>query len=182
MVADRITVSLDEDAREALEDLVSQTGDGNSELVRRALTFYAANYRAADSGVNVDLEKYHEMLMGGEHALLDIDFLHVLLANVEDEDGDWPEPFVEKVDRVANYHAAEYADRFDCLHDLLDWLSVCGFLTVRESRTNTYHVVFPTEDLKWFMLRFIRESTRDLPFEIEVEEGVSKVLLTERPS
>lgn len=182
MVADRITVSLDEDAQESLEELVGQTGQGNSELVRNALTFYAANYRAATSATSIDLAEYHEMLAGGEHALLDIDLLHVLLDNVKDEDGEWPDEFVDGVDRVADYHAAEYADRFDTLSELLDWLSVCGFLSVRESRANTYHVVFPTEDLKWFMLQFIRESTRDLPFDLEIEDGVSKVLLTERPA
>lgn len=182
MVSERITVSLDTEAQEALEKLVSQTGRGNSELVRRALTFYAANFQAANSNASVDFEEYHEMLAGGEHALLDIDFLHVLLANVEREDGEWVDSFVEDVDRVARYHAAEYADRFDDLQEVLNWLSVCGFLTVRESQANTYHVTFPTENLKWFMLRFIRKSTVDLPFELEVEQGVSKVILTERPA
>jgi Arc/MetJ-type ribon-helix-helix transcriptional regulator len=179
MVADRITVSLDDDARNSLDDLVSSTGQGNSELVRRALRFYAANYQAANAESSVALEEYHEMLAGGEHTLLDIDFLHVLLKNVK-QDGEWPETFVADVDRVADYHAAEYADRFDSLDGLLDWLSVCGFLTVRESSADTYHVVFPTEDLKWFMLRFIRESSRDLPFNIDIDEGVSKVLLAEQ--
>jgi metal-responsive CopG/Arc/MetJ family transcriptional regulator len=49
MVADRITVSLDDDARDSLDDLVSSTGQGNSELVRRVLRFYAANYQAANA-------------------------------------------------------------------------------------------------------------------------------------
>ncbi|WP_136718197.1 ribbon-helix-helix protein, CopG family [Halorientalis salina] len=179
MVADRITVSLDEDARDALDELVSETGEGNSVLVRRALSFYAANYHAATAESSVDLEEYHELLAGGEHALLDIDFLHILLENVTDADGEWPESFVADVDTVADFHAAEYAERFEDLGELLDWLSVCGFLTVRESGEQTFHVVFPTEDIKWFILRFLRKSTRDLPFELEIEEGVSKVLLTE---
>lgn len=179
MVSDRITVSLDEETRGVLEDLVSRTGKGNSELVRSALTFYAANLQAARADVDVDLEEYHAMLSTGEHALLDIDFLHVLLAHVETDDGEWPEEFVEDVDRVARYHALEYEGRYSELRELLDWLSICGFLTVRESREDTYHVVFPTEDLKWFMLRFIETSTEPLPFTVEIEEGVSKVLMTE---
>lgn len=180
MVSDRITVSLDDKTRGILEDLVSQTGQGNSELVRRALTFYATNLQAAQSDANVDLKEYHEMLSTGEHALFDIDFLHILLSHVQADDGEWPETFVEDVDRVAHYHAQEYEGRYSELHELLEWLSICGFLTVRESEENTYHVVFPTEDLKWFMLRFIEKSTETLPFEVEIEEGVSKALLTEK--
>lgn len=181
MVADRITVSLDDDSQGALQELVERTEKGNSELVRRALKFYVTNYQVASSTGDVDLENYHQMLASGEHALLDIDFLHILLANVRDDDGTWPESFVEDVDRVANYHAKEYEGQFTELKDLLDWLSVCGFLTVRKSRETTYHVVFPTEDLKWFMLRFIKDSSENLPFTIEIEEGVSKVLMTEHP-
>jgi len=180
MIKDRITVSLDEDAKEALEQLVSQTGKGNSELVRQAISFYAANRQVASSDVSLDLEEYHEMLASGEHALLDIDFLHTLLKYSPD-DGERAEAFTRDLDRVAEYHAAEYAERFGSLEEVLDWLSVCGFLTVRESTENTYHVVFPTEDVKWFMLRFLRKSTAQLPFELEIEQGVSKVLLRTVP-
>lgn len=180
MVKDRITVSLDEDAKEALEELVSQTGKGNSELVRQALSFYAANQQVASSDVSLDLEEYHKMLASGEHALLDIDFLHSLL-KYRPQEGEQAEAFIENLDRVARYHAAEYARRFDTLEEVLDWLSVCGFLTVRESEANTYHVVFPTEDVKWFMLRFLEKSTAELPFELEMEQGVSKVLLRAVP-
>ena len=179
MVSDRITVSLDDETREILDSLVGRTGQGNSELVRQALTFYAANLQAAQADVSIDLEEYHAMLSTGEHALLDIDFLHILLAHIRTDDGEWPEEFVEDIDRVARYHASEYEGRYSELRELLDWLSVCGFLTVRESQANTYHVVFPTEDLKWFMLRFIETSTENLPFEVEIEEGVSKVLMIE---
>lgn len=181
MVKERTTVSLDEDAREALTSLVEQTNRGNSEIVRQALVFYAANQQVASSDVNIDLEEYHEMLASGEHALLDIDFLHILLKYAPEE-GKRSEEFLRDLDQVAEYHAAEYGNRFEELEEVLDWLSICGFLTVRKAAAHTYHVVFPTEDVKWFMLRFLRKSTVDLPFDFEVEEGVSKVLVREIPA
>jgi len=176
VINDRITVSLDEDATEALERLSNRTDESNSELVRQAISFYAANQQVASADVSLDLEEYHEMLASGEHALLDIDFLHTLLEYSPDE-GEQAEAFTRDLDRVARYHATEYAERFESLEEVLDWLSVCGFLTVRETTENTYHVVFPTENLKRFMLRFLRTSTAELPFEIEIEQGVSKALL-----
>lgn len=179
MVSDRVTVSLDDDARSALENLVTRTGQGQSEIVREALTFYAANFQAANSDMNVDLGEYHKMLSSGEHVLLDIDFLHCLLDNVKTEDGEPDSDFLEAIDQVSEYHAREYEQRFSRLKELLDWLSVCGFLTVRQSEENTYHVVFPTEETKWFMTRFIRKSTKNLPFDLKIENGVSKVLITE---
>lgn len=180
MTGDRVTVSLDDDASAALETLTDRTEDGHSELVRQALTFYAANFEAATANREIDLGVYYRMLAGGEHVLLDVDFLHCFLDFVETDASDPDPDFLASADRVSEYHASEYEKRFSSLGDLLDWLSFCGFLTVRTTDDDTYHVVFPTESMKWFMLRFIERTTTALDFELEVDEGVSKVLLTER--
>ncbi|MFC7070067.1 ribbon-helix-helix protein, CopG family [Halobaculum lipolyticum] len=178
---DRITVSLDDDAREAIEDLTDRTGQGQSELVRRSLRFYAANFGAANAESSEQLENYHKMLSGGEHVLLDVDFLHCFLHYVSDSDGDPDPEFLESADEVSDYHAREYDGEFDSLDELLEWLSLCGFLSVRRSDADDrYHVVFPSEQIRWFMTRFIDRSTADLPFDIDVEEGLTKVMMTER--
>ncbi|ELZ98035.1 CopG family ribbon-helix-helix transcription regulator [Haloferax mucosum ATCC BAA-1512] len=179
MVTNRITVSLDDDAETALDSLTRRTDKPQSEVVRNALTFYAANFEAATTEASANLEAYHQMLSSGEHVLLDIDFLHCFLDSVEDAEGDPAPAFVEAADRVASFHAHEYEERFDSLDEILDWLSFCGFLTVRASDGDVYHVVFPTESVKWFMTWFIEQSTERLPFDLDVEEGVSKAILTE---
>ncbi|MFC7006783.1 ribbon-helix-helix protein, CopG family [Halalkalicoccus salilacus] len=181
-MTDRVTVSLDEDARAALDALVHDTGEGQSEVVRRALAFYAANFEAATADAGANLEEYHQMLSSGEHVLLDVDFLHCFLEYVTDAEGDPNPDFLEEADRVSDYHAREYENRFSDLGELLDWLSFCGFLTVRRADDDTYHVVFPSESMKWFMTRFIERSTASLPFDLRIEPGVSKVLMTEVPS
>ncbi|SER28816.1 ribbon-helix-helix protein, CopG family [Natrinema salaciae] len=175
----RVTVSLDDDSAAALETLVAETGDGQSGVVRRALTFYAANVDAADERPSENLGRYYRMLSSGEHVLLDIDFLHAFLEHCYD--GGDPDPsFVEAADRVSAYHAHEYGSRFDAVGDLLEWLSFCGFLDVREEGEGVYHLVFPSEAVRWFMTRFIERSTVELPTEIELEGGVAKVIVTER--
>ncbi|MBV0903179.1 ribbon-helix-helix protein, CopG family [Haloarcula salina] len=179
MTMDRATVSLDEDAKEALEDLTERTGHGQSELFRRALTFYAANFQAATTDAGTKLGDYHKMLSGGEHVLLDVDFLHCFLDFVSDGSGTPDPEFLESADRVSDYHAREYDGEFETLDELLEWLSLCGFLSVRRSDENRYHVVFPSDHIRWFMTRFIERSTVDLPFDIDIEEGLTKVLITE---
>lgn len=178
MPPNRLTVSLDEESADALEDLTDRADASRSEVVRRALTFYAANFDAVDGAADARLDAYHRMLSTGEHVLLDVDFLHCFLDYVEGESGDPDPAFLDAIDRVAAYHAREYGERFATLADLLHWLDFCGFLTVRDSDGPTYHVVFPTASIKWFMLRFLTHSVRDLPFDIDVEEGVSKAIIT----
>lgn len=177
-MTDRVTVSLDSESRAALEDLLSETGEGQSAVIRRALTFYAANLEAAETDVSADLQQYHRLLSTGEHVLLDVDFLHCFLDHVYREGEPDPE-FQAAADRVADFHAAEYAERFSSLGEVLEWLSLCGFLSVRGVENGAYHVVFPSEPTKRFMLRFVERSTANLPFEVEVEEGVAKALLTQ---
>ncbi|WP_424016717.1 ribbon-helix-helix protein, CopG family [Halorientalis pallida] len=178
MPGDRVTVSLTDDAQSSLEQLTERTDENRSEIIREAISFYAANFESARASDSDDLQTYYRMLTTGEHVLLDVDLLHAFLDNVEGEDGPDPE-FLETVDRVAEYHTQEYAQRFDSLGEILEWLSFCGFLTVRQTEGNSYQVVFPSESVRWFMVRFIQGSIGDLPFEVEIEESVSKVLLRE---
>ena len=179
MSTDRVTVSLDEETKETLEDLTDRTGESQSQLIREAIAFYAANFDSAHASDSDHLQTYYEMLSTGEHVLLDIDLLHALLSQFSDP-AQRDEEVLEMIDQVAQYHAQEYAERFDSLEDVLEWLSLCGFLTVRRDEKGSFHVVFPSESVRWLMIRFIRGSIADLPFEIEIEESVSKVLLRER--
>lgn len=181
MPSDRLTISLDEESRSALEDLTEQSDESQSELMRRAVRFYAANYDAARTNDENSLEEYYKMLSGGEHALLDIDFLHLFLSYLIEENGENAE-LLEDIGRVADYHVTEYRERFDSLEGLLEWLSLCGFLTVRQSDANTYHTVFQSPEIRWFMTRFVVRTAENLDFDVEVEEGVSKVLFTEHPA
>lgn len=179
MPTDRVTVSLDEETKATLEGLTDRTGESQSQLIREAIAFYAANFDSAHASDSDHLQTYYEMLSTGEHVLLDIDLLHALLSQFTDPD-ERDEEVLDMVDQVAQYHAQEYAERFDSLEDVLEWLSLCGFLTVRRDEKGSFHVVFPSESVRWLMIRFIRGSIADLPFEIEIEESVSKVLLRER--
>ncbi|RKS78504.1 ribbon-helix-helix CopG family protein [Haloarcula quadrata] len=179
MPTDRVTVSLDEETKATLEGLTDRTGESQSQLIREAIAFYAANFDSAHASDSDHLQTYYEMLSTGEHVLLDVDLLHALLSQFSDP-AEQDEEVLEMIDQVAQYHAQEYAERFDSLEDVLEWLSLCGFLTVRRDEKGSFHVVFPSESVRWLMIRFIRGSIADLPFEIEVDESVSKVLLRER--
>lgn len=98
MAIDRVTVSLDKDAKEALDDLTERTGHGQSELLRRALTFYAANYQAATTDARTELGDYYKMLSSGEYVLFDVDLHHCFLDCVSDTDDEPAPEFLTKAD------------------------------------------------------------------------------------
>jgi hypothetical protein len=87
------------------------------------------------------------MLSGGEHALPDVDFLHCFLDHVSDDNNEPDQGFLAKADQVSEYHAHEYDGEFETLDELLEWLSLCGFLSVRRSDDERYHIVFPSNQV-----------------------------------
>lgn len=93
-----MTVSLDKDVKEALDNLTERTGHGQSKLLRRALTFYAANYQAATTDAGTKPGDYHRMLSSGEHVLLNVDLLHCFLDYVSDSNDEPGPDFLTKAD------------------------------------------------------------------------------------
>lgn len=180
-MADRITASVEKKDRKRINKLVERTNMSQSEIVRQAIRFYEANYEAVSTDSTYALDQYYQMLSSGEHVVLDIDFLHCFLDYVYDSESA-DDAFLEIADQVSDYHCQEYKDRFDNLGDVLKWLSVCGFLFVRSESKDSYYVTFPSESIRWFMTRFIVRSTADLPFDVEVETGISKAIISEVPA
>lgn len=58
----------------------------------------------------------------------------------------------------------------------------CEFLSVRRSDDNRYHVVSPSDQIRWFVTRFIERSAAILPFDLAIEAGPTLVLNTETRS
>lgn len=180
-MTDRITASVEEEDRKRINKLVERTNMSQSEVIRQAVRFYEANYEVASTDSTYALDQYYQMLSCGEYVLLDIDFFHCFLDYVYDgESAD--DAFLEIADQVSGYHCQEYKDRFDNLGDILKWLSACGFLFVRSESKDSYYVMFPSESIRWFMTRFIVRSTAELPFDVEVDAGISKAIIREIPA
>lgn len=72
-MTDRVTVSLDDESRTALDSLASETGLGGGRVARRVLTFHTANSRVARDDPAGTLERYSRIASSGERLLLDVD-------------------------------------------------------------------------------------------------------------
>jgi len=72
MPVDRVTVSLEEAAKSALEGLTAQTDESRTEMIREAIAFYAANFDSARASDSDHLQTTSGMLSTGEHVLLDV--------------------------------------------------------------------------------------------------------------
>src|SRR4030067_3667529 len=69
----RITVAFDQSTANLLEKLSEETELSQSEIMRRALRFYYENKALTDPSVRKKVHTYMELLLSGEHVILDVD-------------------------------------------------------------------------------------------------------------
>lgn len=145
----RTTIAFDEETAEIFEKL-KEGKLSQSEIVRNALKFYHL-FREFE---NYDMEKlkiYVEMLAEGEHVILDLDHLVILLDVVEKHKD---ERFWEVHREIARNHAEQFSGME--VEEILKRLETCNFFRLGKS-SNEYVLVFGSDHIKKFMRVFWRK-------------------------
>jgi hypothetical protein len=144
-----------------------------SELVRQALTFYNENKDFADASVRQKLAFYMDMLLSGEHVILDVDhwllFLNLADALPENEN------FWEKCREVARSHAEQLRHKVYSLEDLLKRLEACNFFRVTKNSQNDFTLVLGSSAAKKFVRVFIEEFLSVMGLKTEIKENITKM-------
>src|SRR3972149_3986866 len=85
----RITVAFDKQTAELLEKISTDAQLSQSEIMRRALKFYNENRPLEDPITKKKISAYMDMLLNGEHIILDVDhwlaFLQLVASSPEKE-------------------------------------------------------------------------------------------------
>src|SRR3989304_9129998 len=79
----RITVAFDQSTANLLEKLSEEAALSQSEIMRRALRFYYENKALTDPNVRKKVQTYMELLLSGEHIILDVDHWLLFLRFIE---------------------------------------------------------------------------------------------------
>ena len=79
----RITIALDEEIAELLGKMKEGSALSQSEIMRQALRFYYENKDVIDASSKKRLHIYMDMLLSGEHVILDFEHWLLLLNLIE---------------------------------------------------------------------------------------------------
>jgi len=169
----RITIALDDETSVLIEKMKNEMKTSQSELVRQALTFYYENKNFADVSARKKLSFYIDMLLSGEHVILDVDhwllFLNLAESSLEKEQ------FWEKCREVARSHAEQLRHRVCSLEDLLKRLEACNFFRVTKNSENDFTLVLGSEAAKKFVKVFIEEFLSVMGLKTEIKENITKI-------
>jgi hypothetical protein len=172
----RITIALNEETSSLIEQMKKEMETSQSELVRQALTFYRDNKDFADASLRKKLLFYMDMLLSGEHVILDVDHWLLFLNLAEalpDNEGFW-----EKCIEVARSHAKQLRHKVCSLEDLLRRLEACNFFRVTKNSHNDFTLVLGSETAKKFVRLFIKEFVSVMGLKTEISENIAKIRVT----
>jgi Arc/MetJ-type ribon-helix-helix transcriptional regulator len=169
----RITVALDDETNDLIENLTSKAGVSKSELMRQAVRFYNENRSLTDNVVRKKLNSYMELLLSGEHIILDVDHWLLFLNLVESSPE--KEHFWEKCKEVARSHAEQLRSKVRSPEDLFDRLEACNFFRMTKNSQKDFTLVLTSETAKKFIRVFVEEFLSSMGLKAELKENVAKI-------
>jgi hypothetical protein len=172
----RITVAFDQPTACLLEKISTQDLVSQSEIMRRALKFYNENKALTDPPTKKKILAYQDMLLRGEHIILDVDhwlmFLQLIDSSPEKE------KFWAEHKEVARAHWEQLKTKVHSPEEMLERLEVCNFYRLTKNTPNQYTLVLVSEISKDFVRIFLEEYFAAMGVRAEIKENLTKLRVT----
>ena len=169
----RITVAFDQSTANLLEKISTEIELSQSEIMRRAIKFYSENKALTDPVVRKKAYAYMDLLLGGEHVILDVDHWLLFLRLIESSPDQ--EKFWAEHREVARAHKEQLKSKVLSAEDLLSRLEVCNFYRLIKSSEREFTLVFGSELPKKFVRVFLEEFFSAMGIKVEVKENLTKL-------
>ena len=175
----RVTVAFDKTTADLLEKISTEAQVSQSEVMRRALKFYSENKALEDPATQKKIHAYLDMLLTGEHVILDVDhwlmFLRLIASSPEQE------KFWKEHKEVARSHTEQLKSKVHSTEELLARLEVCNFFRLTKNAPNDFTLVLASEVSKEFVRVFLEEYFAAMGIKAEIKENLTKLRVTVKP-
>jgi hypothetical protein len=172
----RITVAFDQPTANLLEKIRQETELSQSEIMRRALRFYNENKALLDPIIRKKAYAYMDLLLNGEHVILDLDHWLLFLRLIESSPD--KERFWSEHREVARSHKEQLKNKVHTAEELLTRLETCNFFRMTKSSDKNFTLIFGSEFPKKFVRVFLEEYFAGMGFKADIKENMTKINLT----
>ena len=176
----RITVAFDKTTADLLEKISTESEVSQSEVMRRAIKFYNENKALEDPVIKKKIHAYSDMLLNGEHIILDVDnwlmFLGLIVSSPERE------KFWGEHKEVARAHWEQLKTKVHSADEMLTRLEICNFYRLTKNAPNDYTLVLVSETSKDFIRIFLEEYFAAMGVKAEIKENLTKLRVLIKPS
>jgi metal-responsive CopG/Arc/MetJ family transcriptional regulator len=171
----RLTINLNAETNELLEELVAEGGTSKSQVVRNALSHYYSVHQEWSHVTEEQLLWYVRLLSSKEHRILDVDHIDTLLSSIETS-----EELMEKWRHIGRKHGIEWRQQFDSLEKKLRVLEYCNWFTITTVDDDQYALTFQDEKEADLMGAFIEAECEELDLDVEMRYIGRKVVITDQ--
>jgi hypothetical protein len=175
----RITVAFDQSTASLLEKISKETELSQSEIMRRALRFYNENKVMLDPGIRKKTYAYMDLLLSGEHVILDVDhwllFLNLIESSPEQE------KFWSAHRAAAQSHKEQLKSKVHTAEDVLTRLETCNFFRMAKNSEKDFTLILGSEVPKKFVKILIEEFFSAIGVKAEIKENLAKLNATIMP-
>jgi hypothetical protein len=172
----RITVAFDQSTANLLEKISKEAGLSQSEIMRRALRFYYENRVLENAVTRKKIYTYMNLLLSGEHVILDVDHWLLFLKLVESCPSG--EEFWAEHRDVARSHTEQLKTKVLTVEELLARLEACNFFRITKDSENDFTLVLGSELPKKFVKIFLEEYFAGMGVKAEIKENLAKLRVT----
>jgi hypothetical protein len=172
----RITVAFDQSTANLLKKISKEAELSQSEIMRRALRFYYENRALADPVIRKKIYTYMDLLLGGEHVILDVDHWLLFLGLIESSPE--AEKFWSEHRKVAQSHKEQLKNKVHTAEELLARLETCNFFRMTKNSENDFTLILGSELPKKFVKIFIEEFLSAMGVKAEIKENLAKISVT----
>jgi hypothetical protein len=175
----RITVAFDKQTAELLEKISTDAQVSQSEVMRRALKFYNENRPLEDPTIKKKINAYMDLLLNGEHMILDVDhwlsFLQLVASSPEKE------KFWKEHREIARSHWEQLKTKVHSPEEMLVRLEACNFYRITKNATNDFTLILVSDVSKEFVRVFLEEYFAAMGVKAEIKENLAKLRVTLKP-
>jgi hypothetical protein len=169
----RITVAFDSPTANLLEKISEETELSQSEIMRRALKFYNDNKALTDTALRKKAYAYMDLLLDGEHIILDVDHWLLFLRLIESSPNQ--EKFWTEHREVARSHKEQLKSKVHTAEELLTRLETCNFFRLTKNSEKEFTLIFGSELPKKFVRVFLEEFFAAMKINAEIKENLTKI-------
>jgi hypothetical protein len=171
----RLTVNLDDESHETLEELAQRENASKSQVIRDAIDHYdtlTSDWQNVDEGA---IDWYVRLLGSKEHRIFDVDHITALL----DEIGPPSEALLDEWERIGRKHGIEWADQFDSVEKKLRVLEYCNWYTITSVADDQYALTTDSEREAALMCAFLDGECAELDLDVDTRQVDQKILVTD---
>ena len=170
----RLTVTLDEDAINKLEELAKRESRSLSEIVRSAIScYYSLSF--SDFSNTEYLAEFLDLVASREHVVVDSGLWTAMLDVINDAAG---EDFWKIVKAVGVEYGLQYKESSKLKpKEILKHLEVENWFKVKTISENTFTVVLNMRAASKLALKFLEGLFEALGLETEMHEGLRKIII-----